>query len=322
VTGLKKNTAYVFEVTAVNTQGLESNASTVSSSVTTQGTKPYMFVSDHQNDRILRFDVASKAFVDVFVQKGSGGLVGPWGLAFNQFDDPDQPRTLYVSSAGTMSVLQYDACDGSFVKSFAHVPGEPRGLKFHQLPSRHSPPRLQKVLLVSNHYQNNILKVNALTGAPLGTWATGVRMPNELIIANQTANKGDVFVTSGAEDTVVQFQGGATKGVFKAKFTDKAVSTAHGFAFGDADTASKGLYVTGPYAGSLIIKFDQANGKYVSHIEDKDLKRPMGMAIHDGVLYVLDKDSVRTYDPETGEFLEVFVTEKGMNGNHLVFHEM
>jgi len=281
-----------------------------------------MFVSDFANDRILRFDYASKAFVDTFVQKGSGGLVGPWGFTFNQYDDPEQPRTLYVSSAGTSSVLQYDACDGGFVKSFALVPGEPRGLKFHTLPTRHTPPRLQKVLLVSNHYQDSILKFNALTGSPLGIFAKGVRLPNEIIIANQTEHKGDIFISSGEDDGVIQFQGGTTKGVFKAKFTDKNIPAAQGFTFGNLNQMTKGLYVTGPYTGGLILKFDQASGKYVTQFHDEELKRPIGMVMHDSVLYVLDGDSVRTYDPETGEVLEVFVKKQGMNANYVVFHDM
>ena len=58
-------------------------------------------MSDFLNDRILRFDYGTKAFKDVFVQKGSGGLQGPWGIAFNKFDDSAQPRTFYVASEGT-----------------------------------------------------------------------------------------------------------------------------------------------------------------------------------------------------------------------------
>lgn len=61
----------------------------------------YIFVSDFLNDRVLRFDFATKQFKDVFVQKGSGGLRGPWGIAFNKYDDPAQPRTFYVASEGT-----------------------------------------------------------------------------------------------------------------------------------------------------------------------------------------------------------------------------
>merc|ERR1711934_105774 len=176
VTGLKRTTAYTFTITSTNEIG-ESQKSPASISITSQNFRKYIFVSDFLNDRILRFDFATKSFMDVFVQKGSGGLHGPWGLAFNKYDDPAQPRTFYVASEGTSSILQYDACDGSFVKQFAHVPGQPRGIKFHILPSAHKQPRQQKMLVVASHYGHKLLKYNALTGSPLGTYSSGVRHP-------------------------------------------------------------------------------------------------------------------------------------------------
>lgn len=122
------------------------------------------------------------------------------------------------------SILQYDACDGHFIKQFAFVPGQPRGLKFHTLPSAHTPPRQQKMLLVASAYSDSILKFNGLTGSPIGTFATGVDTPWDLVIgpANNGANSNDIFVTSEHEDAVIQFH--ATTGAFKSKFTDKKVA--------------------------------------------------------------------------------------------------
>merc|ERR1712166_1491238 len=97
VTGLKRTTAYTFSITSTNEIG-ESQKSDASMSITSQNFRKYIFVSDFLNDRVLRFDFATKAFMDVFIQKGSGGLRGPWGLAFNKYDDPAQPRTFYVAS--------------------------------------------------------------------------------------------------------------------------------------------------------------------------------------------------------------------------------
>merc|ERR1712193_308542 len=199
VTGLKRTTAYTFTVTSTNEIG-ESVKSDPSVSITSQNFRKYIFVSDFLNDRVVRFDFATKQFKDVFVQKGSGGLRGPWGIAFNKYDDPAQPRTFYVSSEGTSSILQYDACDGSFIKQFAFVPGQPRGIKFHLLPSAHNPPRAQKMLLVCSAYGDSVLKYNALTGSPLGTYATGVDTPWDLIVGPQTTSIArtpeDIFVSS------------------------------------------------------------------------------------------------------------------------------
>merc|ERR1712164_84340 len=293
VTGLKRTTAYTFTVTSTNEIG-ESAKSPASASVTSQNFRKYIFVSDFLNDRILRFDFATKSFKDVFVQKGSGGLRGPWGIAFNKYDDPAQPRTFYVASEGTSSILQYDACDGSFVKQFAFVPGQPR-----------------------------VIKYNALTGSPLGTYATGVDTPWDLIIGPQTTGIAgtpeDIFVSSEHEDAVIQFQN--TSGAFKSKFTDKKVNYANGLVMGHhAETTH--LYVTGPYAGKVIVKFDINNGTYIEHFEDRDLQYPLGMVYHEQTLYVNDKNTIRTYDAETGEFLEVWSSHDGMMGSYILFHDM
>merc|ERR1719502_2322139 len=314
VTGLKRTTAYTFTVTSTNEVG-ESAKSPASTSGTTQNFRKYLFASDFTNDRVLRFDFATKAFKDVFIQKGSGGLRGPWGIAFNKFDDPAQPRTFYVASEGTSSILQYDACDGSFIKQFAFVPGQPRGLKFHTLPSAHKPPRQQKMLVVASAYSDSLLKYNGLTGSPLGTFATGVDTPWDFVIGPNN----DFYVTSEHEDAVIQFNG--TTGAFKSKFTDKKVNYANGLAFG-TDAQSQHLYVTGPYAGKVIVKFDQNNGTYIEHFEDREMNYPLGMVYHDSTLYVNDKNTIRTYDSETGEFLEVWSSHDGLMGSSLLFHDM
>jgi hypothetical protein len=322
VTGLKRTTAYTFTVTSTNEIG-ESEKSDASVSVTTQNFRKYIFVSDFLNDRVVRFDFATKQFKDVFVQKGSGGLRGPWGIAFNKYDDPAQPRTFYVASEGTSSILQYDSCDGSFIKQFAFVPGQPRGLKFHLLPSAHKPPRQQKMLLVCSAYTDSILKYNALTGSPLGTYATGVDTPWDLVVGPQSTGVGrspeDIFVSSEHEDAVIQFQN--TTGAFKSKFTDKKVNYANGLVFGTHAETSH-LFVTGPYAGKVIVKFDQNNGTYIEHFEDRDMQYPLGMVYYEQTLYVNDKNTIRTYDAETGEFLEVWSSHDGLMGSYILFHDM
>ena len=176
-------------------------------------------------------------------------MEGPWGIAFNKYDDPAQPRTMLVSSYRTNAILQYDTCDGAFVKKFATVPS-PRGLKFATLLSKHKPPRSQKMLLAASHYSDTVRKYNALTGSPLGTYAV-VRKPMDIVLASDAAGGAaggggiapGIFVTSG--DAVMQFNN--PTGAFVSKFTDKAVSTAQGLTFGGVGTdPSRGLFVTGP----------------------------------------------------------------------------
>jgi len=324
VTGLSFTTAYRFTVTATNEIG-ESAKSPASSSITTQHTRKYIFVSDFLNDRVLRFDFATKSFKDVFVQKGSGGLAGPWGHAFNKFDDPTQPRTMLVSSEKTKSLIQYDACDGTHIKKFAHVSGSPRGLKFHTLPSAHKPPRQQNMVLVASAYTDSIVKYNAMTGSPLGVFATGVDTPFDLVISPPELGEGgirgvsDVFVSSEHGDAVYLFEN--TTGAFKAKFTDKKVNYANGLAIGTDDQTTH-LYVTGPYAGKVIVKFDINNGSYIEHFEDRDMQYALGMFYMDRTIYLCDKHTIKTYDAETGEFLEVWASHPGMMCAYMVPHDM
>jgi len=179
------------------------------------------------------------------------------------------------------------------------------------------------MLLVCSAYSDSILKYNALTGSPLGTYATGVDTPWDLVIGPQSSGVGrdpeDIFVSSEHEDAVIQFQN--TTGAFKSKFTDKKVNYANGLVFGTHSQTSH-LYATGPYAGKVIVKFDQNNGTYIEHFEDRDLQYPLGMVYYEQTLYVNDKNTIRTYDAETGEFLEVWSSHDGLMGSYLLFHDM
>lgn len=80
--------------------------------------------------------------------------------------------------------------------------------------------------------------------------------------------------------------------------------------------------MTGPYAGKVIVKFDQSNGTYIEHFEDRDMQYPLGMVYYQSTLFVNDKNTIRTYDSETGEFLEVWSSHDGMMGSYLLFHDM
>lgn len=89
-----------------------------------------LYVASFDNDRVLRFDGASGAYLGVFVSTGSGGLDGPdAGLAFGPDGD------LYVPSFFNHRVLRYDGATGAFVGVFVSTsPGnlvQPRAVVFH-----------------------------------------------------------------------------------------------------------------------------------------------------------------------------------------------
>jgi len=258
VTGLKQQTSYTFEVTAVNQYG-ESDYTTPSASVTSSPVQKRLFVSDYSNDRVLRFDYDTRSYSGVFVAKGSGGLSEPRGIAFNPFDDADQPRTFYVSSEGTDNVLMYDACDGSFVRSFATISGRPSGLLFKTLPSKHKPPRQQKMLLVSDYYNNRIAKINALTGSPLGTFVN-VQRPGHLLL---DPSGNEILVANGIDRSLMQYDvNGTLKLIFKE--TGKTMAFAPVTVVGGSAGAAVLLSSVGRgNSGGTITKFDSATGAMI-----------------------------------------------------------
>ena len=91
----------------------------------------YLYVEDFgdegvANGQILRYNATTGVFVDTFVTSGSGGLVNPDDIRFGT------DNKLYVSNVnGSDSVLRYQA-DGSFDQSFAADPTlvQPRGIDF------------------------------------------------------------------------------------------------------------------------------------------------------------------------------------------------
>jgi hypothetical protein len=60
----------------------------------------------------------------------------------------------------------------------------------------------------------------------------------------------------------------------------------------------------------------------VEHFEDRDMANPTGMVYWDKTLYVVDKSTIRTYDSETGEFLEVWASKDGMEATYAILHDM
>ena len=76
-----------------------------------------MYVASEYTNEVLQYDATTGAFVDVFVTAGSGGISGPYGLAFG----PD--GNLYVSGRNSNDVVRYDGTTGAPAGTFvAAVP--------------------------------------------------------------------------------------------------------------------------------------------------------------------------------------------------------
>ena len=120
----------------------------------TVGPDGNVYVSSAINDRVLKYDGRTGAFLGAFVDGGM--LDRPWYLAFGPDGD------LYVSSSATNQVLCYDGTSGAFLRVAAQGGGlgAPDGISFeasgNMLISRFVPA------------DSRVMRFNPQTGAFLG----------------------------------------------------------------------------------------------------------------------------------------------------------
>merc|ERR1712100_540077 len=315
---------------------------------------PTMFVSDFKTSSVLRYNADTGAFHDVFVQPRSGGLDGPWGLAFGL------DHNMYVASERTNSVLVYDGSTGAFLKKFCTVKGQPRSLVFHYWD-----------LYVVSAYGDKVYRYNGYTGSPRGVYIEGGGLdhPWGLIFDKYT---NDTYVTSEYKDHVFRYKqptwglyGGygspSTNGgvhstgsydpttqatnpqgmgisnglgeeithnaqqlklgvnVWKGRFDKVWTNTRVNYANG-LDLTVDSMYVTGPYSGKAIVRFNRTTGEYMHHFEDEYLNYPVDIKEFRDYLYVCSEDQVRKYNRLNGEFIKTHSQTDGLLGSFLLFH--
>jgi len=315
---------------------------------------PTMFVSDFKTSSVLRYNADTGAFFDVFVQPRSGGLDGPWGLAFGL------DHNFYVASERTNSVLVYDGSTGAFLKKFCTVKGQPRSLVFHYWD-----------LYVVSAYGDKVYRYNGYTGSPRGVYIEGGGLDHPWgLIFNKYSN--DTYVTSEYKDHVFRYKqptwglyGGygqpSTNGgihvtgaydpatqttnpqgmgisnglgeeithnsqqlklgvnVWKGRFDKVWTNTRVNYANG-LDFTVDSLYVTGPYSGKAIVRFNRTTGEYMHHFEDEYLNYPVDIKEFRDYLYVCSEDQVRKYNRLNGEFIKTHSQTDGLLGSFLLFH--
>lgn len=216
-----------------------------------------LYVSSQINDRVLRYDGVTGAFLDIFVAAGSGGLNIPIGLDFG----PD--GNLYVVSYITNSVLRYDDDDGSFIDAF--VPSGsglngPTGLVFGP----------DADLYVCSLDGDKVLRFDGVTGAPLGDFVTagsgGLDAPRGLTFGPD----GDLYVAEEFNDSVRRYDGST------GDFIDVFVSAGSGgldraidVAFGPDGV----LYVTSNN-NDKVLRYDGVSGVFLGELPDGVLASP------------------------------------------------
>jgi len=315
---------------------------------------PTMFVSDFKTSSVLRYNADTGAFFDVFVQPRSGGLDGPWGLAFGL------DHNFYVSSERTNSVLVYDGSTGAFLKKFCTVKGQPRSLVFHYWD-----------LYVISAYGDKVYRYNGYTGSPRGvynegggldhpwgiifdkktndtyvtseykdhvfrykqpTWGLyggyaqpstngGIHVTGAYDPASQTTNPQGMGISNGLGEEIThnvqQLKLGVNvwKGRFDKVWTNTRVNYANGL-----DFTVDSLYVTGPYSGKAIVRFNRTTGEYMHHFEDEYLNYPVDIKEFRDYLYVCSEDQVRKYNRLNGEFIKTHSQTDGLLSSFLLFH--
>lgn len=157
-----------------------------------------LYVASFSQDRVLRFDGQTGAYLGDFIAAGASPLNGPdAGMDFG----PD--GNLYVPSFENNRVLRYDGATGAFLDTFgAPIEGvsRPRMLRF----------RGDGSLWVTSWGNNRLLRFD-LDGALVATIALGLLRPTGLVIDPAS---GDLLVTSDQANDVRVFDGvtGAAKG--------------------------------------------------------------------------------------------------------------
>jgi len=315
---------------------------------------PTMFVSDFKTSSVLRYNADTGAFFDVFVQPRSGGLDGPWGTAFGL------DHNFYVASERTNSILVYDGSTGAFLKKFCTVKGQPRSLVFHYwdlyVVSAYSDkiyryngytgsPRgvylegggldhpwgiifdkYTNDTYITSEYKDHVFRYKQPTWGIYGGYGSpstngGIHVTGSYDPSTQNTNPQGMGISNGLGEEIThnaqQLKLGVNvwKGRFDKVWTNTRVNYANGL-----DMTVDSIYVTGPYSGKAIVRFNRTTGEYMHHFEDEYLNYPVDIKEFRDYLYVCSEDQVRKYNRLNGEFIKTHSQTDGLLSSFLLFH--
>ena len=221
----------------------------------------FLLVSSSNGNSVLRYDATTGLFAGAFVLAGSGGLVGPHGLAYGS------DGNLYVASVGTNSVLRYNGTTGAFLGTFV-TPGSGGLASSHGIvfgPDGN--------LYVAGWVSDNVIRYNGQTGAFIDVFAAHPSLdgPTEITFGPD----GDLYVGGFHSDNVLRFDGqtGAFLDVFVPALTGGLDGT-------DAVTfgADGDLYVGSRFTNS-VLRYDGATGAFLgTFASGGGVNEPFGVA--------------------------------------------
>jgi len=226
---------------------------------------------------------------------------------------------------------------------FCKVPGTPRAVKY-----------FRQSIFVTSYHKHAVYRFNARTGSPQGKFTHGGPtlfrpMDLEFDPFGREGLGGNLYVAS--QTSVYQYE--RHSGAFINQWSkDLRLNSVAGITFRRNDPTNKNLFVTGPYMGKVWVELKerncteavggtfcpdttQATGEYVKRQEDEYLKAPIGVIAHSvpkklGTmvvgprfeLFVADKDEIRRYDGNTGEFISVYARYDGMDATYMHFNQL
>jgi DNA-binding beta-propeller fold protein YncE len=150
------------------------------------GPDDFLYVTSQLNNRIVRFDAETGAFVSIFAE--GGPMNGPSGLSFHPNGDA------YVANRFSNNVLRYRGSDGALVEGFAAGSlAQPFGVAVRPGDG---------VLHVASGDTNQILRLDAGTGASLGSiGGGGLSFP----IGIEFGPGGHLFAASFSNHKIARF---------------------------------------------------------------------------------------------------------------------
>jgi hypothetical protein len=256
------------------------------------GADGHFYLADTFNDRILKYDGATGAFLGEFIASGTGGLDDPGAILFGPDRNSDGADDLYVSSFFTDNVLVFSGVDGTslgvFVATGSGGLDGPHDMEFG--PDGH--------LYVVNSETSNekVYRFDGTTGAFLDiVIPSGIEPETAFITFDRD---GNLYVASERTHNVLRYSAGPIISLSSPSALPVTVE------FGTADAVATSGSDYGAISGQMTFAPGETSKRFlVSVVDDSaqegnetflvNLSNATGSIIADGqgVVTIIDNDA-------------------------------
>jgi len=264
-------------------------AAGVTLSLVNQAIAASLFVGSFNTNSVLQFDAQTGAFIDTFVDSGSGGLQGPVGLTFGPENNELYVVSLFSEGTPPRQVLQYDGRSGAFIEPFTSaVPPLifPQDLAFGSNGN----------LFVANTGLDTIAQYDGQTGAFIGN----------LFPADSSACDAPFSITAD-EEASVYFSCTLTNNVQRYDLTTGQVTllgsaSSENAAPGGLSLGPDGALYVANFAANTIDRYDLESGTVEVFIDQVESPVQPVFAPN-GDLYVSSNPTQKVGQPVPGKVL-------------------